>query len=121
MSIFDHSHALFGKREGECIERMSELRDRLAMSGGSVTEGNRHCLLDVIDTSRFFDDWLKKINGIHDYQIDYACHQAVGLGVNDDEATAAADFLKHRRDNLRGIIKRHRTEFKSIATWELFL
>lgn len=49
--VFDHERALLGSWKGEGVKRMSRLRDRLGMSGGSATEGSRHCLLDVINTA----------------------------------------------------------------------
>jgi hypothetical protein len=36
MSIFDHSHALFGYEGGEGENRLKVLRDRLAISGGEI-------------------------------------------------------------------------------------
>ena len=33
MNVFDHSHALFGFRDGQGVARLAELRDRLGMSG----------------------------------------------------------------------------------------
>lgn len=45
MNIFDHGHALLGKDAGQGIARFERLKDRLAISAGSRTQGNRHCIL----------------------------------------------------------------------------
>ena len=50
MSVFDHSHALFGYNAGQGEARLLDLRERLGVSGGSHTRGSRHCLLDVLPT-----------------------------------------------------------------------
>jgi hypothetical protein len=54
MNVFDHSHALFGFMAGQGAQRLIDLRDRLGMSGGVHTRGNRHCLLDVVSTDVHF-------------------------------------------------------------------
>lgn len=120
MNVFDHSHALFGFQAGNGIQRLTELRERLGMSGGAHTRGNRHCLLDIVLTDDHFSKWLDRISALPDFLIDELCHAAVGLGISDSEAAAAADFLKYRRDNLRRIIDQHRTEFRGVKQWSLF-
>jgi hypothetical protein len=57
MSIFDHSHALFGYENGKADERLSALKDSLGISGGTVTGQNRHCLLNAIPNDYFFSDY----------------------------------------------------------------
>jgi hypothetical protein len=69
MSVFDHSHALFGHASGQGLARLTALRDRLAISGGPVTSGNRHCLLDKIKTDDHFDHWYARIQSIPDHLI----------------------------------------------------
>lgn len=121
MSIFDHSHALFGYEAGKGINRLTELRDRLAMSGGSVTGANRHCLLDHIDTCNHFRHWTSRVEKLPDFQIEEACNQSVGFGVTQQEADFAIEFLKHRRTNIRAIINANKSEFVSVASWGLFV
>jgi hypothetical protein len=120
MNVFDHSHALFGFQTGNATQRLTDLRDRLAMSGGTHTRGNRHCLLDAISSDQFFGKWLDRISALPDFLIDELCHAAVGLGIVENEASAASDFLKYRRTNLRRIIDQHRSEFRGIRQWSLF-
>jgi hypothetical protein len=93
MNIFDHGHALFGKDAGKGVARLEKLRDRLAISAGSHTAGNRHCLLDQIDTDAHFGDWFDRIRTIPHFVIDDLCADLPGLGCTKGEANAAADFL----------------------------
>lgn len=119
MSVFDHGHALFGFIDGQGAQRLTVLRDRLGASGGSVTTGNRHCLLDVLNTSDHFVKWLDRIAALPDFFIEDRCRAALGLGIGDSEASAAIDFLKFRRDNLRAVLNNHRPEFRGIVPWSL--
>lgn len=121
MSVFDHSHALFGYVEGQGTLRLNDLRDRLGVSGGSHTRGNRHCLLDAIATDRHFLTWLDRISALPDFLIQHLCHDAVGLGITGGEADMAIAFLKHRRDNLRSIMETNRREFRGITQGSLFV
>jgi hypothetical protein len=123
MSIFDHSHALFGYATGQGEARLTALRDRLGISwttNGPVDSGqHRHCLLDFISTDGDFHHWLERIRSTPDFFIDEVCRDAMPYGATLQEAQAAAGFLKHRRDNLRNIINHHRAEFTAITTWNL--
>ncbi|HEY1068704.1 MAG TPA: hypothetical protein VGE52_21455 [Pirellulales bacterium] len=121
MSVFDHGHALFGQFPGDGIARLTELHDRLAASGGPVTRGTRHCLMDVLPTCRHFGGWLERIDAIPDFFIENCCRAAIGRGATPAEADAAIEFLKHRRNSLRQIIEANRQEFRAIQQWELLL
>src|SRR6266404_5438834 len=105
LHIFDHSHALFGYAPGFGLDRLNDLRDRLGISGGSHTSGNRHSLLDIVDNESLFEKWELRIKQIPDFFIEETCESVVDIGCTAFEAGAAADFLKHRRDNLRQILK----------------
>lgn len=120
MNVFDHSHALFGCVTGQGTQRLIDLRERLAVSGGSHTRGNRHCLLDALTVDTHFGKWLERISVLPDFLIEEVSHQAVGLGITTDEANAAVQFIKDRRDNLRRIIHNNRNEFRGIQQWSLF-
>jgi hypothetical protein len=127
MSIFDHSHTLFGGRVGVEVElgkpRLESLRENLVISGNfdtkGVARGNRHCLLDWISTSAYFDKWIERIESIPDFFIEEVCVEAIGLGIDETESCAVRDFLVYRREQLRDIIKRNEGEFRSIRQWEL--
>lgn len=121
MNVFDHGHALLGSVAGQGAARLQRLRDRLGISAGSKTAGNRHCLLDQITTDAHFDDWIERVRLIPDYVVEDLCGELPSLGVTKVEASSACDFLKHRRDCLRAIIERNRSEFTGIRTWRLRL
>lgn len=120
MSIFDHSHALFGYETGKGKDRLERLRDRLGVSGGSQSRGNRHCLLDAISTDEYFGRWFLRIEGLPDYLIEGLCLDTTDVGASEEEAQEATRFLKHRRTNIRAIIKNNQNEFRGIKTWRLF-
>lgn len=120
MSVFDHGHALFGNDAGQGAGRLARLRDRLAISGGSRTRGNRHCILDQIDTDAHFGTWIERIGLMPDFVIDDLCEQLPGLGCTKSEASSASAFLKHRRTKLEQIVISNKAEFTNIKAWRLF-
>ena len=119
MSVFDHSHALFGSQANGAESRLRDLQDRLAISGAPPTNGNRHCLLDVVADDGHFGQWFARIGSIPDFLIADLCRDAAELGATQAEAGLAADFLKRRRDNIKKIVADHRNEFKAIRQWSL--
>ncbi len=120
MNVFDHGHAMFGKDAGEGAARLARLRDRLAISAGSHTAGNRHCLLDQVNTDAHFGRWIERIRQIPDYVIEDLCSELPSLGCTKAEAAAAEDFLKHRRGKLAQIVEENRAQFTGIRSWRLF-
>ncbi len=120
MSVFDHSHALFGIDYPNGALRLAKLRDRIGASGGSATCGNRQCLLDYLDDPKLFEDWYLRIEGLPDYLLKDACDATVSLGmITQADADAAFDFLKYRRRNIRELVKNYRSEFSAIQQWPL--
>jgi hypothetical protein len=120
MNVFDHGHAVFGSIAGEAVGRLDKLRDRLAISAGSRTAGNRHCLLDQIDTDAHFGDWLERIRLIPDYVIEDLCAELPSLGCTKVESTAARDFLEYRKRKLQEIVEENKAQFTGIRSWGLF-
>ncbi len=123
MNIFDHSHALFGYAAGEGETRLATLRDRLGISwttNNPVDSGqHRHCLLDVVNDDYYFSLWLDRIRATPDFYIEEICQDAAPYGLTEQEASAAIDFLKARRDSMNEIISNHQTEFSAIQAWRL--
>jgi len=120
MSVFDHSHALFGHVDGKGGERLRELKNRLGISGGTVTGQNRHCLLDKLNDDRDFGFWYKRIRAIPDHLIQDACRNTVEMKwITAHEANEAEKFLIYRRNNISGLVKLNKNEFTSIRTWSL--
>jgi hypothetical protein len=109
--------------KGDAMTRLEDLRDRLGMSGGSVTGQNRHCLLEVVDIWDHFPEWIERIRSIPLWFIREACHGIIGLGINARTAKSLVDFLEHRKENLGKLILDNRNEFPQIkpTDWPLFL
>ena len=118
MSIFDHSHALLGSQAGGGAQRLLDLRDRLGISRGAVTAGNRQCLLDNLNTGVHLQGWVAKIKVIPDFFIDDVCTKVENLGASADEILAVKNFLKYRRTNIATILNSHQAEFTAIGHWE---
>jgi hypothetical protein len=117
IDIFDHDRALFGALENDGVKRLQDLLDRLGVGKGSVSGGNRHCFIDVVDTTDHFHEWLERISLIPDYFIDDICADAKGIPVGKDEIEMATTFLKYRKKKLSEIIANNKAEFTKISTW----
>jgi len=118
ISVFDHDQALFGggfPLKG--IDRLNALTGRLGISNGEVTQGNRHCLLDVANSSESFGEWFKRIESIPDWFIDEVCSEAGQYGLSADEVETVQMFLKHRRNSIEQIIKDSAKQFTLITSW----
>jgi hypothetical protein len=120
MNVFDHGHALLGSVQGQAVNRLEKLSGRLGISAGSRTAGNRHCLLDQVNTDTHFGHWIERIRLIPDYVIKDLCGELPGLGCSQNEADAAAEFLKGRCQRLQQIVEENKAEFTGIRTWRLF-
>jgi hypothetical protein len=110
-NVFDHSHALFYH-----TDTITFYQNRLAISG-IPDRGNRHCLLDALNTSRFVGKWLDRIRRVPVDLIQEVLADAVDLGLPEPLATATALFLIDRRDRLWDLVKTHRREFTQVADW----
>jgi hypothetical protein len=119
MNVFDHSHALFGSTPGQAADRIAAFTGRLGITGGDYTGGNRHCLLDHLDSDKDFPAWIERIAAIPDFFFDEVCADALPFGVSKAEVAVAQDFLKERRATLPQLINDNRAEFRSITTWTL--
>lgn len=118
IDIFDHERALFGEFAGDGRKRLSDLFDRLGVTGGRVTGGNRHCFISVVNTVEHFWYWTERISVIPDLFIQDVCAEAPS--VTQDEQSAAANFLKYRKRNLAQIITAHKDQFAEIVDWGLY-
>jgi len=119
MNVFDHSHALLGNHAGAGETRLTSMAGRLAVTGGPLTRGNRHFLLDVVNVDTYFPSWIARITKIPDFIIEGVCADAAPFGITPTEATAAQKFLKQRRDNISDLITGNRAEFRAITTWSM--
>ncbi len=120
LNLFDHSHALFGGQQVPATDRLTHVRNSLALTPGAWTGVTRHCLLHAVQSDAHFGFWLDRIAQLPDFFIENACQAAVNLGITSDEAKTAVDFLRHRRDHMQTIVKDSRSDFRSITQWSLF-
>jgi hypothetical protein len=112
MTVYDHSHALFGHVNGMGRARLIDLRDKLGFSS--------HCLLSSIGRDAFFPEWIDRIRNLPNYLIDQACDATVPLNmITVAEAAAAKDFLKFRKSEIETIIRANKVAFQGIAQWSL--
>ena len=138
MSVFDHSHALFGIENGQGIQRLNNLRDKLVISEatpasqrqpsqgvvtpylGIVAAQKRHCLLDKLATDTFFNKWCDRIAAVPMYLIKDVCDSTVDFGmITPEEADAARDFLAYRSRNIHELVANNRHEFTAIKQWSI--
>jgi hypothetical protein len=117
--VFDHDVALFGWKAQGGIQRMETLQDRLGVTGSTVTGGNRHCFIDLVSRERDLLDWIEKVRTIPEWFIKGVCEEGIGLGISADEAKAATQFLKYRRNELDSLVRKHKEEFKAVQKWGL--
>ncbi len=122
VDVFDHDRALFGAQAHTGKQRLTDLLDRLGVTGSSVSAGNRHCFIDLLDSTEHFRDWTDRISQIPDRFIQEICLEARDLPINQDEAETAAAFLRHRKRELAAILLDHKQEFRGIpeAAWGIF-
>jgi hypothetical protein len=118
MHVYDHDQALLGghSHAQRGSERLSLLRDRLGITGGPVTGGNKHVFLPHIKTCEYLYAWAEQIREIPTWFIKSVCLEAKRHGLDNKLANETNDFLQHRRDKIVGIIDANRGSF-SIDDW----
>lgn len=116
MHVFDHDQALLGGCRLKGLERLTELRDRLGITGSTVTGGNRHVFIDLITRYASFGEWCDRLRAIPDWFIDSVCTEARAHGLDPQLSQEVAYFLKYRRDRIHDIVESHRDSF-AIGDW----
>lgn len=116
LSVFDHSHALFGVVERRGSARLKRLRDRIAIGESTNPSVNRHCFLDVVTSAEHFGEWCDRIASVPDYAIRSIVEEARPGGLTALEFQTAVEFLTYRRTALSKIIRSNRDEF-AINDW----
>lgn len=111
MSIFDHSHALFGSEATKGTQHLADVRDSLALAG--------HCLLGHVTTDQHFHKWKERIEAIPNFFLEDTVRFVVGVGIDEAEADAAMEFLRYRRDHLAALISANKNAFTGIKQWSL--
>lgn len=119
--LFDHDRTLLHIIEDKGGERLETLANRLGVGGGSATGGNRHFLIDEIDSDEHFAYWLDRIREMPETFIGDVCDSARRLGARKSEVDAVREFLLLRRFELPKIIKANRQEFTGITNWTFLI
>lgn len=117
--IFDHDRTLLHVNKGDGLNRLKSLNGRLGISAGAVSGGNRHCLIDEMDTSQYFPGWLDRVYDLPRTLIDNVCRRCEGMGASKSELAGIAQFLEERKRQLPSILAEHRSEFPNIHDWPL--
>ncbi len=120
MFVFDHDRALFGEHATDAVKRLNSLTERLGVSGGEVSRGNRHFLLRTINTTKDFPEWLSAIAETPDRFLREVCHEVEGFGITVEEADAAYNFLRFRKTRIAELIRNHKDQFKAVTQWGIF-
>lgn len=117
--VYDHDQALFGGGDPSLrgLDRLKALQGRLGISNAGVTGGNRHCLLDEMDSAEFISEWLGKIWSLPNWFIDEVCGSAQQYGLKPEEVLAVSNFLRVRRDDIETILKNWSAEFSQVSDW----
>lgn len=114
LEVFDHGHALLGTGNPVPETRFRTIRDTLAIEG---TLGNRHCLLDYLESAKHVSHWCETIHHRFDNSgIERLCREAVDLrlGGSAEQLDRLAVFLIQRRTRLNELVRNHAHEFTSI-------
>jgi len=116
--IFDHDRALFHVYPGEGIKRLGSLVNRIGISGGKISGGNRHCLIDVIDSADYFLVWIDRIFTMPRPFIQMVCGRK-GIGISNAEIREVVGFLDDRRMRLPYLLKSEKAQFSKITHWPM--
>ena len=116
--VYDHEQALFGGGGNLCgVERLKTLRDRLGITGSTVTGGNECCLLKSLKTVKFFTEWRNRLWDIPEWFVNETCDAAIEIGLSQPEANAAKDFLLYRKNNVTKIIRSNAKSIPLVDEW----
>lgn len=107
--MFDHSHALFGPKEG--VPRLEQYAGKPLVAG---------CLHTELEKGAELDDWCERIAAIDNRVIRDLMEQMADVSaISNDEATKGCKFLIDRKDNLRDLIRTDVSKFPNIRQWGL--
>ncbi len=110
LSVFDHSHALFGNTPGEGEQTVVNTMGQASWTG---------CLLGELTQATDLSRWAERVGGVHDDVVEDIAIEAKTLGIcTAAEAHAAATALNSRKRALRGWIDSNKASFAKIPDTE---
>jgi hypothetical protein len=115
LEVFDHDQALFASRG---VSRLRKVDGKLGY-GLYQQNSQFHKLADAISTSKYFWKWTSRIGMINDGFIECICDEARVTGITSADAKECAVFLKHRKDQMEGLVRDNKAFFKKISDWNL--
>lgn len=112
--VFDNEQALFGPIRADATARLATFRDRLGLAYLDRPDCNYHCFLERLSTAKHFAPWFTRFDELPDWFLKSICADTKLFGMSDEERFDAFDFLAHRRNTLRSIVKANRSLFTEI-------
>jgi hypothetical protein len=121
--LIDHERALFHIWEGEGVKRLRSLNseERLGVTDGATSANEWHCLVELIDDINWLHEWVKRVQSVPDWFVDEICNEMWKVAINKRECDEVKGFLKTRRDEIGGLILKHKNRFPLIRQWPLFV
>ncbi len=110
LTMFDHSHALFGYNAQGAAERLQSQRNQPLVEG---------CLCEHVTAGSHFRGWSERIAGVHDDTIRDLCRSMlVPGGITADESEAAHAFLVHRKGRILEFLQQSKeTTLRNVSGW----
>ncbi len=111
VTIFDHSHALFGPHRQGAADRLREQTAAAMVSG---------CLLPHLTAGSHFRGWSERIASVHNDTITDLCRaMLVPGGITPDESEAARTFLVHRKTRILEFLEQSKGTMPNLTDWGL--
>jgi hypothetical protein len=115
--IFDHDRSLFFCSPNHGKNRLSDVQNRLGITGGSVSDGNEHIFLSFEHKFEDLQNWCHRINSIPEWFIKDVCESTKGMGPTKSERERLRDFLLARKTNLGILMIEHKDQFVGHEKW----
>lgn len=106
VQIFDHSHA-FVANANDIEAHLNSNVDKLAI-------GN-HCLAQEVNALQGINKWALRIAAVPEYYIREVVKAAESVGLPPLHTDVCTDFLLHRRNMIRDLIKKNPSTFPKVA------
>ncbi len=109
VTVFDHSHALFGVQAGAAVQRLREMVCRPSVS---------RILREHITSNTEFGYWAYRIRAGCNELVRDICRTVMHAeGITEEECTGAAEFLVHRNEHILEMIRASKERMANIKQW----